>query len=283
MVFYRKRNLAARRIQRRFRARRPRGAIAKLRREVRFIKRTAPPAEVKMCDTIVNAKPIVTQPTLTDLNTPDTQGTAMDARVGANVTFNHISAKLRVKKLNYGDKRSSVTLYGYVIWLKNADYADDFEANFGEQILNKDINGEFSPMCYFNKQRYGSWIATNKFKVTIRDQIPLAQAAMGITSATGDPPSFPATNIGTKTLLGKTPQEQFTYVTFSKRLRVTGEWQNKYTTSPDETKMTRMKPYLFCYTDCVGATQPTGSGVPLGDSNDSVAIQGKIRLSYQDA
>lgn len=282
-MFYRKRNNAARRIQRRFRARRPRTGLAKLKRDIRYIKRTAPPAEIKMCDTIINTDPTVTQPTLTVLSTPDAQGTSIDKRVGANVNFSHISGKLRVKKLNYGDKRSSVTVYGYVIWLKNADYAADFEANFGEQILNKDINSEFSPMCYFNKQRYGSWIATNKFKVTIRDQIPLAQAAMGLTSTVGDPPAFPATSLGTKTLLGKTPQEQFQYVTFNKRIRVTGEWQNKYTTSADETKMTRNKAYLFCYTDCVGSASPTGSGVPLGDSSDSVSVQGKIRLSFQDA
>lgn len=282
MVF-RRRN-AARRIQRRFRARRrPKTAVAKLARQVRQIKARSPPAEIKMCDTDISQSPTVLVPTLKPLNTPDSQGTAIDMRVGGKVTFTHISAKLRVLKKNYGDKRASATVIGYIIWLKNADYATDFEANFAKEILNHDQNGEFSPLCYFNKQRYGSWIATNKFKVTLRDQIPLAQAAMGLTSTTGDPPSFPATSIGTNTLLGKTPQTQFQYVMINKRIKVEAEWQNKYTVGADETKLVRMKPYLFCYTDCNGQSSPTGSGVPLGDANDSVGVQGTVRLSYADA
>lgn len=284
MVYYRKRNNAARRIQRRFRARRrPKTAVAKLARRVNQIAARSPPAEIKFIDTDIGQSPTVTTPTLKVLATPDTQGTAMNQRVGAKVSFMHISGKLRVLKKNYGDKRASATVVGYVIWLKNADYASDFEANFAKEILNEDQNGEFSPLSYFNRQRYGSWIATNKFKVTLRDQIPLAQAAMGLTSAIGDPPEWPSTTIGSNTLLGKTPQTQFKYVTFNKRLKVDAEWQNKYTVGADETKLTRMKPYLFCYTDCVGQSSPSGGSVPLGDANDSVGVQGTIRLSYADA
>lgn len=277
---------AAKRIQRKFRAyrrRRPRTALTKLKRDVAYIKRSAPPAEIKMCDTGISMKPTVTVPTLKALSTPDSQGTAIDSRVGANVRFNHISAKLRVKHSNWGDIRASATVYGYVIWLKNADYSDDFEANFAKEILNKDQNGQFSPMCYFNKQRYGSWIATNKFKVTLRDLIPLSQGSMGLQSATGNSGNTSLQPAATLTNLGKTPQEQFQYVTLNKRINVTGEWQNKYTSQADETKMTRMKPYLFCYTDCVGQDQPSGGGLPTGVLNDSVAVQGTIRLSYQDA
>ena len=281
---YPRRRFAARKIQRNFRRRRaPKTAVAKLARRVNQIASRSPPAEIKMIDTDISQSPTVTTPSLKVLATPDSQGVSMNQRVGAKVSFTHISGKLRVLKKNFGDKRASATVIGYIIWLKNADYAADFEANFAKEILNEDQNGEFSPLSYFNKQRYGSWIATNKFKVTIRDRIPLAQAGMGITSAVGDPPAFPATAIGTNTLLGKTPEEQFQYVMFNKKIKVDSEWQNKYTVGADETKLVRMKPYLFCYTDCLGQAKPTGNNTPLGDANDSVGVQGTIRLSYADA
>jgi len=283
-MVYPRRNFAARKIQRNYRRRRaPKTAVAKLARRVNQIAARSPPAEIKMIDTDISQSPTVTVPTLKALATPNTQGTSMNNRIGAKVSFTHISGKLRVLKKNFGDKRASATVVGYVIWLKNADYATEFEANFAKEILNVDQNGEFSPLSYFNKQRYGSWIATNKFKVTLRDQIPLAQAAMGITSSVGDPAAPPATGIGTDTLLGKTPQTQFQYVMFNKRIKVEAEWQNKYTVGADETKLVRMKPYLFCYTDCVGQSSPTGNNTPLGDAQDSVGVQGTLRLSYADA
>ena len=75
----------------------------------------------------------------------------------------------------------------------------------------------------------------------------------------------------------------FKYVNWNKSIRIDGEWQNKYANSPDETKMTRMKPYLFVYTDCEGQANPSGNSLPNGVLNDSVGVQGTIRLSYTDA
>ena len=177
MPYPRRRRFAARKIQRKYRSYRksaPKTALARLNRKVNKIARASPAAEVKMCNTTFDEEPNVLVPTLKALNTPDSQSLSIDGRVGAKVRFTNISGKLRMLKRNWGDKRSSATIIAYIIWLKNADYSTDFEANFAKEILNHDQNGQFSPMSYFNKQRYGSWIATNKFKITLRDQVPLS-------------------------------------------------------------------------------------------------------------
>ena len=53
-------------------------------------------SETQFIDTDVTMTPVRTAPALLALDTPDTQGVALNQRVGAKVKFCHLSAKLNV-------------------------------------------------------------------------------------------------------------------------------------------------------------------------------------------
>lgn len=271
-------NKAVSKIQRRFRKRyvQRKGGLrfGKLARDVAYLK-GALNSETKMVRTLVSAQPRSLVPTLTELVRPDNQGTSSVDRVGYKVKYNHISGKLAITKKNFGDIQANATVIMHVIWLKNGEFKSDFESNFAEWMLNKDQNLAFSPMCYFNKSKYDSWISTQKYTVHLKDEIPLNQVAIGL-------PTNPGTGDNTDNTLGRAPQEKVHYVNFNKRISVHGEWNNTLSLTGTTSEPTRMIPYLFAYTDCTGSQIPSGTDQPNSLGEDRINIQGTIRLSYKD-
>ena len=275
-------NRGLRKVQRRFRKRyvQRRGGLrfGKLARDVATLKSRLN-TETKLSVTNVTANaPTVTAPTLYPLNTPDTQGLeSVGKRIGAKVRYTYLSGKLRIEHQNFGDKQANATVRMYIIWLKNGEFKSDFEADFANFILNPDQNNQFSPMSYFNKTKYGSWIATWKHTVKCKDLIPVNQVAMGLPTDTGGTPGNDTLNT-----LGRASQIKYYYVNINKKINVHGEWNNTLSTSGDTDEISRMVPYLFSITDCPGSAVPTGNTQPDSILNDKVNVQGTIRLSYID-
>lgn len=271
-------NRAVRKIQRRFRKRyiQRKGGVrfGKLARDVSYLK-SALNTERKMLITNIQEAPTVTVPTLTRLNTPDVQGTTSTKRVGAKVRFTHMSGKLRVQHQNFGDKFANATTVMYIIWLKNGEYASEFESQFASLMFNPDQNNQYSPMCYFSKVKYDSWIATWKRKVVCTDLVPLNQVALGL-------PNTGVNQNATLSTLGRGGQKKNYYVEFNKKISVPVEWNNTYSTSGDTDEISRNVPYLLCMTDCPGETVPSGSSTPDSLLNDKIIVQGTIRSTWID-
>ena len=275
-------NRGLRKVQRRFKKRyvQRRGGLrfGKLARDVASLKSRLN-TETKLAVTNITANaPTVTAPTLYPINTPDQQGTgSVGKRIGAKVRYTYLSGKLRVEHQNFGDKQASATIRMYIIWLKNGEFKSDFEADFANIILNPDQNNQYSPMSYFNKTKYNSYIATWKRQLTCRDLIPVNQVAMGLPTDTGGTPGNDTLNT-----LGRGGQAKYYYVNINKKISVHGEWNNTLSTSGDTDEVSRMVPYLFCMTDCPGQSTPTGNTQPDSLLNDKINVQGTIRLSYID-
>lgn len=214
------------------------------------------------------------------------QGTAIDRRVGRECLFTHLSAKLMIGHDNFGDLRSNATLIGYVVFLKNAAFKDEFESNVSRYMFNLDNHNPpgYSPLSYFNKSMYPNWMAVAKIKATMKDFVPVAQAPMGLQSGLGDPVAYP-TAANTNTQLGRQPQSQWRYVTINKRIRVKAEWGNLYNSAPapGAVAMSRNKPYFVCLSDMPSNAIPTGAAKPYGEATDRIYVNGKIRLTYHDA
>jgi hypothetical protein len=247
---------------------------SKLARDVAYLRR-ALNTERKFATTDIQVNPTVTVPTLTRINTPDVQGTAsVGERTGAKVRATHFSMKGRFTYLNYGDKQSNCTCVLYMIWLKNGEFQSDFESNFAEFILNKDQNNQFSPLAYFNKVKYDSWIATYKKKLTMSDLIPLNQTASGLASTPG--------GVNTLTTLGKAPQTKHYYCEVNKKINVPIEWNNTLSATGNTDEISRMVPYIFIITDSLGSSVPSGSSQPDSTLNDKVQFSATCRLTYVD-
>lgn len=285
---HRRRTTAAKKIQRGYRLRRrARGKTSAIARIVkREVLRTS---ESKYIDTdlggLASLSPTTVAVQWQALDIPQ-QGTAVNRRVGRECLFTHLSAKLRVGHDNFGDVRSNATLIGYVVFLKNAAFKDEFESNVSRYMFNLDnINPPgYSPLSYFNKSMYPNWMAVAKIKMRFTDFTPVSQPPMGLQSAVGDPPAIP-TGVATNNQLARQPQTQYKYVNINKRIRVKAEWGTVYNSSPapDATVMTRNKPYFVCLSDLPSNAIPTGTGAPIGAATDRVFINGRIRLSYHDS
>jgi len=245
----------------------------KLARDVAYLRSTLN-TERKFVQTTFNDSPTVTAPTLTRIQTPDNQGTASNQRTGAKVRATHFSMKGRFALSNYGDKQANTTAVLYMIWLKNGEFQTDFEADFADFMLNQDQNSQFSPMCYFNKTKYDSWIATYKKKITMSDLIPLNQTAMGLASTPG--------GVNTLTTLGKAPQLKHYYFECNKKINVPIEWNNILSSTGNVNEISRMVPYIFIITDSLGSAVPSGSSQPDSTNNDRLQFQGTCRLTYVD-
>lgn len=271
-------NKAARKIQRRFRKRyvQRRGGLrfGKMARDLAYLK-SAVNSERKVVTTDITVNPTVTDPTLTRINTPDDQGSSSTKRVGYKVRFTHLSGKLRVNHQNFGDRTANATVIMHVIWLKNGEYQSDFESQFASLMLNPDLNNAYSPLCYFNKTKYDSWISTWKAKIVCKDLVPVNQVALGL-------PNSGTSSNANETNLGKGSQLKAYYVNINKKISVHTEWNNTLSTSGDTDEITRYVPYLFCYTDSTGTSIPTGTDLPNNLGEDRVVVQGRIRLSYVD-
>jgi len=251
-------------------------AVGRLAADVYKIKRSLN-SETQFIDTDVTMTPVRTAPALLALDTPDTQGVALNQRVGAKVKFCHLSAKLNVIHQNYGNETANLTLCFHVVWLKNGLFAADFEANPGEYMLNPDFNGDYSPLSYWNQQNYKNWISVHKFQVTMKDLQPPSQSAYGLQTT-------PDAGVNTETSLARQPQTQRRYININKPISVHTEWANIYNTTPGVTPadIVHMKPYVFCYTDAPSQSVPSGVQQPSGQINDRLLIQGTCRLSYKD-
>lgn len=246
---------------------------SKLARDVAYLRSTLN-TERKFSATVLSAVPTVTTPTLQRIDTPDVQGTNSVQRTGAKVRATHFSMKGRFSYSNYGDKQSNCTAVLYMIWLKNGEFATDFESNFANYMLNQDQNNQFSPMAYFNKTKYDSWIATYKKKITMSDLIPLNQTAAGLPTTTS--------NTNTLTTLGKAGQLKHYYFECNKKINVPIEWNNVLSGTGDTDEIARNVPYIFILTDCPGNAVPSGSGQPDSTLNDRLSFQGQCRLTYVD-
>lgn len=275
-------NRAAKKIQRRFRKRyvQRKGKLryGKIARDVARIKGMLN-SETKWIETAVtNVLPTNQAPTIYPLTTPDTQGVqGVGQRVGSKVRFNHLSAKFRIGKDDFGFLRSNLTLCCHFMWLKNGQFASDFESD-PSYVLNPDVDGNYGPLSYFNAQSYNSWISVHKFQVTMADLVQPSVSAYGLQT---DQDSN-----NTNTNLGRQPNTQYKYVTINKKINVHTEWFNVTNQTPgaDTTTISRMKPYLFVTSDVSGPSQsiPNGTGQPSGAANDRIYLEGVVRLSYID-
>lgn len=246
----------------------------KLARDVAYLRSTLN-TERKLSATVFSEVPTVTTPTLTRIDTPDVQGTNSVQRTGARVKATHFSMKGRFSLSNYGDKQANVTAVLYVIWLKNGEFQTDFESNFANYMLNQDQNNQFSPLCYFNKQKYDSWIATYKKKITMSDLIPMNQIASGLQSS-------PEPGINSESTLGRAAQLRHYYFETNHKLNVPIEWNNVLSSTGDVDEISRNVPYVFIITDCPGNAVPSGSDQPDSMLNDRLSFQGTCRLTYVD-
>ncbi len=270
-------NKGLRKFQRRFRKRyvQRKGGLrfGKLARDVARIK-SALNTERKFSETDITSSPTAAAPTLDRINTPDVQGTNSVQRTGAKVRATHLSMKGRFTYTNYGDKQSNARAVLYVIWLKNGEFAADFESNFASYILNHDLNNEFSPLARFNKTKYNSWIATYKKQITMSDLIPLNQVAMGLPTDTNNNDSL--------NTLGRAGQTKHYYFECNKRINVPIEWNNVLSLTGDTDEIARMVPYVFCITDSPGQSTPSGTAQPDSVLNDKVSFNLNVRLTYVD-
>ncbi len=250
--------------------------VGRLARDVMSIKR-ALNSETQFIDTNITMTPTRTSPQVVALDTPDTQGTALNQRVGSKVKFCHISAKLKFIHQNFGNEMGNLTLTFHVVWLKNGLFASDFEANPGEYMLNPDFNGNFTPLSYWNQQNYDNWISIHKIQMTMKDLQPPSQSAYGLQTN-------PDVGVPTDTTLGRQPQTQIKYVDINKAISVHTEWANIYNETPgvSTSDIVRMKPYVFCYTDASSQSTPAGTDQPDGSATDRLFLQGTVRLSFKD-
>ena len=267
---------ARRRVKKRYVQRRGGVRYGKLARDVMKIKR-ALNSETKFIDTNITMTPTRTAPSILALDTPDTQGVALNDRVGSKVKFCHLSAKLKFIHQNFGNETANLTLTFHVVWLKNGLFASDLESAPGPYILNPDANGFYSPLSYFNQQNYKNWISVYKYQCTMKDLQPPSQSAYGLQST-------PDAGVNTETSLARQPQTQMRYVDINKSISVHTEWANLYNETPGVTTsdIVHWKPYVFCYTDAASQSVPSGVQQPSGQINDRIFIQGTCRLSYKD-
>ena len=251
--------------------------IGKLAGDVYRIQR-ALNSETKFIDhALTTMSPTAPVPLLQAISTPDTQGVAgVGQRVGSKVRFTHLSAKLVVQHQNFGNIRSSQNLVFHIIWLKNGLFADDLESDPGPYLQNPDFNGEYTTLSYWNRQNYNNFISIYKCQVNMKDTQPPSQSAHGLPTDTD--------NVNTETYLGRQPLTQSRYITINKRISVHSEWANVYNQTPgfNTDDITRMKPYVYCYSDCTSQSVPSGTGQPTGVNTDRIFLQGTIRLSYVD-
>jgi len=250
--------------------------VTRLARDVMSIKR-ALNSETQFIDTNITMTPTRTTPSLVRLDTPDTQGTALNQRVGSKVKFMHLSAKLKCIHQNFGNETANLTLIMHIVWLKNGLFSSDFESAPGQYLLNPDANGYFSPLSYWNQQNYNNFISVYKYKCTMKDLQPPSQSAYGLQTS-------PDAGVNTETSLARQPQTQMRYIEINKPISVHTEWFNIYNTTPglNTSDITSMVPYVFCYTDADSQAVPSGVQQPSGQINDRLFLQGTVRLSFKD-
>jgi len=273
-------NYAKRHAKKRYIRRTKRGKnrvrVGRLARDVMSIKR-ALNSETQFIDTNISMTPTRTSPVILALDTPDTQGVALNQRVGAKVKFCHLSAKLKFIHQNFGHETANLTLTFHIMWLKNGLFASDLESAPGPYILNPDADGYYTPLSYFSQTNYNSWISVYKYQCTMKDLQPPSQSAYGLQTT-------PDAGVNTETSLARQPQTQMRYLDINKAISVHTEWANLYNETPGVTTsdITRMKPYVFVYTDAPSQSIPSGVQQPSGQINDRLFLQGTVRLSYKD-
>lgn len=251
--------------------------VSRLARDVMSIKR-ALNSETKFITTDLSTMaPTRTTPQILALDTPDTQGVALNQRVGAKVKFCHLSGKLKFVHQNFGNETANLTLTMHILWLKNGLFASDLESAPGQYILNPDIDGNYTPLSYFDQQSYNSWVSVYKYQCTMKDLQPPAQSAYGLQST-------PDAGVNTETSLARQPQTQVRYLEINKSISIHTEWANLYNETPGVTTsdITRMKPYIFVYTDAPSQSVPSGVTQPSGQIPDRLFLQGSLRLGYKD-
>ncbi len=249
--------------------------VSKLARDIAYIKSSLN-SERKFIDTqLEGVLPLAAQPSLNRIETPDTQGNAVNQRQGAKVKATHFSMKGRFTHQNYGDVQANATCILYILWLKNGDNVTEFESDYANLILNPDVEGNFSPMSMFSKTKYDSWIATYKRVIKMKDLVPVNQTATGLPTNSG--------GANTDSTLARAPQLKYYYVNINQKISVPIEWSNVYNTSGTTGEITRYIPYIFIVSDCKGlGNSPSGTSQPDTTFNDRVTFQCQARLTYVD-
>lgn len=251
--------------------------VSRIARDVMKIKR-ALNSETKFITTDLGSlTPTRTAPQILALDTPDTQGVALNQRVGSKVKFCHLSGKIKFVHQNFGNETANLTLTMHIMWLKNGSFAADLESAPGPYILNPDVDGYYSPLSYFNQSSYNSWISVYKYQCTMKDLQPPSQSAYGLQTT-------PDAGVNTETSLARQPQTQIRYLDINKSISVHTEWANLYNETPgaNTSDVLRMRPYIFVYTDAPSQSTPSGVQQPSGQINDRLFLQGSLRLSYKD-
>lgn len=225
---------------------------------------------------ITTMSPTQSTPLFQAIDMPDTQGVALNQRIGAKVKLCHLSGKFSIVHQNYGNKLGNLTLTFHIIFLKNGMFAPDLESDPANYLMNPDFNGNFGELSYWNQQNYGNWFSVCKFKVVMRDNQPPSQSAYGLqTDQDGN---------NTNDNLVRQPITQRRYINLNKKITVHTEWGNLYNTTPQigTSDIVKMKPYIYCTTDCPDQTIPSGTDQPDGTANDRIFLQGSCRFSFKD-
>lgn len=225
---------------------------------------------------ITTMTPTEGTPILQAIDTPDTQGVALNQRVGSKVKFCHLSGKFAVVHENFGNRTGDLTLTFHILWLKNGMFSSDLESDPANYLMNPDYNSNYGELSYWNQQNYGNWFSVCRYKVVMKDN---------------QSPSFPAYGIqtdqdgnNTNDNLARQPIKQVRYINLNKKILVHTEWGNIYNTTPgvNTSDITRMKPYIYATSNCSAQTVPSGSDQPDGMAVDRIFLQGTVRLSYKD-
>jgi hypothetical protein len=94
------------------------------------------------------ARPTRTHVTLYPIPLP-IRGVAYNQRVGNQVKFTYISARLQVEKANLSNYQSTLTWKCFIVWKKDGD-----TTLAPNDLLVPDANGAYTPMCYTNAEKF---------------------------------------------------------------------------------------------------------------------------------
>lgn len=165
------------------------------------------------------------------------RGTAYNERVGNQVKFTYCSVRLQVEKRNQANYQSSLCWKAFIIWKKDGD-----TNMLPNDILVPDANGNYTPMCYTNHE---------KFKQFYRPKY-LSKSGKFIDETGGNQNGFTC----------------FQYPRMSQKLSI----QTKFELGSDDV-CTQMRPYI-CFMSDDNQVHPTDT--------DHIDFTGTIRLSYVD-
>jgi hypothetical protein len=159
------------------------------------------------------ARPTRTHPCIYPLPLP-IRGLAYNQRVGNQVKFTYLSARIQVEHSNLENLQNTCTWKCFIVWKK------DGETNLvTNDLLKPDANGAYTPMCYTNHEKFKQFYRPKYLTKTGRFTDQYAAS-------------------------GQTPQQSYHYPRMAQKLSV----QSKFELGSDSV-CTQMRPYIVFMSD----------------------------------